>query len=52
MAQPDVVPLLSPCRTDASHELLRTEPLQVKEKEWLWAAPLLTRKMVPVGVED
>ena len=29
------MPLDSPSRTDASHELLRTEPLHVKLREWL-----------------
>jgi hypothetical protein len=48
MSQPEVVPLPSPWRTDASHELLRTLPLQVKESAWLWFTPLLTRKIVAV----
>jgi len=47
MSQPLVVPLDSPWRTDASHELLRTEPFQVKLSEWLCETPPLKRKMVP-----
>src|SRR5438093_1077261 len=42
--QPAVVPLDSPSRTDASHELLRTEPLHVKLREWLCVTPPLNLK--------
>ena|SRR5438477_6257177 len=48
MSQPLVVPLFSPWRTDASQELLRTAPFQVKLSEWLWATPFETRKIVAV----
>ena len=46
MSQPLTVPLDSPWRTEASHELLRTEPFQVKLSEWLCATPPLKRKIV------
>src|SRR5207244_3353653 len=45
-SQPLVVPLDSPCRTDASQELLRTEPFQVKLSEWLCPTLFETRKIV------
>ena len=38
------MPLDSPSRTDASHELLRTEPLHVKLREWLCVTPPLNLK--------
>src|SRR5438093_12718639 len=50
MPQPLVVPLDSPWRTDASHELLRTDPFQVKLSEWLCVEPFETRKIVAVDV--
>src|SRR6058998_19875 len=50
MLQLLVEPFGCPWRTDASHELLRTEPFQVKLSEWLWLAPLATRKIVDVEV--
>src|SRR5438128_10662539 len=50
MPQPLVVPLDSPWRTDASHELLRTAPFHVKLSEWLCAEPFEMRKIVAVEV--
>jgi hypothetical protein len=46
--QPLVEPFCWPWRTDASHELLRTVPFQVKVSVWVCAAPFETRKIVAV----